>query len=112
MKAVIAALAVALAVGPCVARAEEGGCLKYGAAGGVAGHFVGSGHAVAGAVTGCALGMWKRHKAREEQKEEEERAATDELNRTSHDGNVSGLREYNRQNGYATDGYDQRFKSE
>ncbi|WP_240046496.1 hypothetical protein [Paracraurococcus ruber] len=43
--------------------AKEGGCLKYGAAGAVAGHMVGSGHGVAGAAAGCALGVHERHKA-------------------------------------------------
>nr|WP_167072584.1 hypothetical protein [Sphingomonas vulcanisoli] len=32
------------------------GCLKGAAVGGVAGHFVGKGHAVAGAAIGCAVG--------------------------------------------------------
>ena len=31
------------------------GCLRGAAAGGVAGHFVGKGHAVMGAVAGCAI---------------------------------------------------------
>ena len=31
------------------------GCLRGAAAGGVAGHFVGKGHAVLGAVAGCAI---------------------------------------------------------
>lgn len=112
MKIIVAMMAIVLAVSSSAASAEEGGCLKYGAVGGAAGHFVGSGHAVAGAATGCALGMWKRHKARQEEKAQEERAATEELNRTSHEGGVNGLRQYSRQNGYATDGYDQRFKTE
>jgi hypothetical protein len=44
------------------ARAEEGGCLKYGAAGAVAGHAVH--HGVKGAAIGCAAGMVVRHHAR------------------------------------------------
>ena len=32
------------------------GCLKGAAVGGVGGHFVGRGHAVAGAAIGCAVG--------------------------------------------------------
>ena len=51
------------------ANAEPGGCLKYGAAGGVAGHFVGKGHAVAGATAGCALGAYQRHKAHKKEHE-------------------------------------------
>jgi len=31
------------------------GCIRGAAAGGVAGHFVGKGHAVMGAVAGCAI---------------------------------------------------------
>jgi hypothetical protein len=54
MKYAIAAIAAAaLAVaGP----AEAKGCLKGAAVGGVGGHFVGKGHAVAGAAIGCAVG--------------------------------------------------------
>ena len=46
------------------ANAETGGCLKYGAGGAVAGHFVGRGHAALGAAGGCAVGAYKRHEAR------------------------------------------------
>ena len=61
----LSALAVlALLAGAAVpALAEEGGCLKYGAAGAVAGHMTGSGHGVAGAAAGCALGAHERNKA-------------------------------------------------
>ena len=44
------------------ARAETGGCLKYGAAGAVAGHAMG--HGVKGAMAGCVTGMVVRHQAR------------------------------------------------
>nr|WP_306296296.1 hypothetical protein [Acidomonas methanolica] len=44
------------------ARAEPGGCLKYGAAGAVAGHMVH--HGVLGAAGGCVTGMWRRHEYR------------------------------------------------
>ncbi|WP_246285575.1 MULTISPECIES: hypothetical protein [Nguyenibacter] len=44
------------------ARAEPGGCLKYGAAGAVGGHLVH--HGVVGAMGGCAAGMYKRHEYR------------------------------------------------
>lgn len=65
MKKILAtsALALAFAVPTLSAHAEEGGCLKYGAAGAVAGHFVGK-HHVLGAVGGCAVGAYKRHQAR------------------------------------------------
>ena len=46
--AVSAALASA---SPVLAK----GCIRGAAAGGVAGHFVGKGHAVLGAVAGCAI---------------------------------------------------------
>ena len=39
------------------------GCLRGAAAGGVAGHFVGKGHAVLGAVAGCAIAH--RHYAKQ-----------------------------------------------
>jgi hypothetical protein len=51
------------------AVAEPGGCLKYGAGGAVAGHFVGQGHSVLGAAGGCAVGAYKRHEARKSERE-------------------------------------------
>jgi hypothetical protein len=48
----LAVAALALAAGP----AEAKGCLKGAAVGGVGGHFVGKGHALAGAAIGCAVG--------------------------------------------------------
>jgi hypothetical protein len=47
-----ATAAFALAASPADAK----GCLKGAAVGGVGGHFVGHGHAVAGAAIGCAVG--------------------------------------------------------
>ncbi|ACI51789.1 conserved hypothetical protein [Gluconacetobacter diazotrophicus PA1 5] len=44
------------------ARAEPGGCLKYGAVGAVGGHM--ANHGVIGAVGGCAAGMYTRHEYR------------------------------------------------
>ena len=61
--AVVAALALAGSPG----SAEEGGCLKYGAGGAVAGHFVGKGHSLGGAAVGCGVGAYKRHEARKEE---------------------------------------------
>lgn len=46
------------------ASAEPGGCLKYGAVGGVGGHL--AHHGVLGAVGGCATGMYVRHEYRKE----------------------------------------------
>lgn len=45
------------------ALAEPGGCIKYGAAGAVAGH-VANHHSVLGALGGCAVGMYRRHEYR------------------------------------------------
>lgn len=73
------ALAIGLLVAQTPARAEAGGCLKYGAAGAVGGHL--AGHGVLGALAGCGAGMWTRHEARKHAADE--RNATDELNRTN-----------------------------
>ena len=48
----VALAGAALVAGP----AEAKGCLKGAAVGGVGGHFVGKGHALAGAAVGCAVG--------------------------------------------------------
>ena len=68
---------IAFGLGLSVASAEDGGCLKYGAGGAVAGHFVGSGHALDGAAAGCAVGAYKRHEARKEARERDEANKTD-----------------------------------
>ena len=53
MKRMILTLAAAsLVTVPVLAK----GCIKGAAVGGVAGHFVGKGHAVAGAAIGCVVG--------------------------------------------------------
>ncbi|MGO9135342.1 MAG: hypothetical protein ACLP8A_15025 [Methylovirgula sp.] len=49
------------------AEAKPGGCLKYGAAGAVAGHYAHH-HAVKGFIAGCAVGMIKRHEYNKQQK--------------------------------------------
>lgn len=51
------------------ADAKPGGCLKYGAAGAVAGHYAGH-HGVKGAVAGCAAGMWRRHEYKKHMREQ------------------------------------------
>jgi hypothetical protein len=54
MRPAILALALPLLVvgaSPVLAK----GCIRGAAAGGVAGHFVGKGHAVAGAAVGCVV---------------------------------------------------------
>lgn len=48
----LALVSLALVAGP----AEAKGCLKGATVGGVGGHFVGKGHALAGAAIGCAVG--------------------------------------------------------
>jgi hypothetical protein len=62
------------------AVAEPGGCLKYGAGGAVAGHFIGQGHSVLGAAGGCAVGAYKRHESR---KAESEAASADQDKRNT-----------------------------
>lgn len=57
----VAVLAVATA-----GQAEAAGCLKGAVVGGVAGHFVGKGHAVLGAAGGCLAG---RHMANQKARE-------------------------------------------
>ena len=53
------ALVAGLTIAAPVAQAAPGGCLKYGAAGAVAGHAVH--HGVRGFMAGCAAGMYRRH---------------------------------------------------
>ena len=52
----------AVALTPAPASAAKGGCLKYGAAGAVAGHYAGH-HGFVGALAGCAAGIWRRREA-------------------------------------------------
>lgn len=61
-----ALLAIAMFGAP--AQAKPGGCLKYGAAGAVAGHVAG-GHAFKGAVAGCALGWYERRRYKQMMRE-------------------------------------------
>lgn len=58
-----AALAAGMTLAAPSAEAKTGGCVKDGAVGAAAGHFVGSGHAVAGAAAGCAVGVHRRNQA-------------------------------------------------
>jgi hypothetical protein len=74
IRKVVAAAGLALALASTSAYAEKGGCLKYGAAGAAGGHMVGSGHAVAGAVAGCAVGTHERHKAEKQQEQNKDTA--------------------------------------
>jgi hypothetical protein len=69
-----AILAAGLGLAAAPASAKEGGCVKGGAVGAVAGHFVGSGHSVAGAAAGCAVGVHRRHAAerRDQQQQQQQ----------------------------------------
>ena len=66
--------AATLAAGFAVHRADDsaearpGGCLKYGAAGAVAGHMVH--HGIRGAMAGCAAGMYRRHMYNKQMRQE------------------------------------------
>jgi hypothetical protein len=46
---------------------KPGGCLKYGAAGAVAGHYAHH-HGVKGFVAGCTVGMIRRHEYNKQQR--------------------------------------------
>jgi hypothetical protein len=76
--------AIVIATGSLVgvAQAEPGGCLKYGAAGAVAGHLAHH-HAVLGAVGGCGVGMYKRHEYKKHEKELREQQEINGPNRTA-----------------------------
>ena len=68
------ALALGLLAMPLSAEAKPGGCLKYGTAGAVAGHYAGH-HGVMGAVAGCALGIHKRREYKREMRMHRQSAA-------------------------------------
>lgn len=65
----LAAALLVSTIGIGSASAKPGGCLKYGAAGAVAGH-VAHHHAVLGAAGGCAVGMYRRHKYNKQKRAE------------------------------------------
>ncbi len=48
---------------PMARPKPRGGCLKYGAAGAVGGHFAHH-HAVLGALGGCAVGAYVKHRSK------------------------------------------------
>ena len=56
-------------------------CAKGAVVGALGGHMVGSGHAVAGAAAGCALGSHERSKAEKEQARLPQQAPTSKSNR-------------------------------
>ena len=56
----VSAILALVSVAPAMAKPS---CLKGAALGAVGGHMVGSGHALAGAAAGCAVGSHERGKA-------------------------------------------------
>lgn len=84
MRAILTAaiLATGLGLAALPASAKEGGCVKGGAVGAVAGHFVGSGHSVAGAAAGCAVGVHRRHVA--ERHEQQQNQQNQQQSQPSH----------------------------
>lgn len=73
MKAKILAAVLAVSMVSVAGTAQAAGCLKGAVVGGIAGHYVGKGHAVLGAIGGCAVG---RHMANvKKQQRAAERAA-------------------------------------
>ena len=63
-----AGIVAATVVAAPTAQARPGGCLKYGAAGAVAGHALH--HGVRGFMAGCAAGMYRRHLYNKQQREQ------------------------------------------
>ena len=72
--ALCGSIAAGLALSTPIAQARPGGCIKYGAAGAVAGHVAGR-HGVKGALLGCAAGMYERHRYNKQQRELERSGA-------------------------------------
>jgi uncharacterized protein YcfJ len=56
MKSKVIVLTACIVSMALAGEANAAGCLKGAAAGGVAGHYVGNGHAAVGAAGGCAAG--------------------------------------------------------
>ena len=69
-------LAAGLSIDTSGAQAAPGGCLKYGAAGAVAGHMVH--HGVRGALAGCAAGMYRRHLYNKQMRDQKQLAPTNQ----------------------------------
>jgi outer membrane lipoprotein SlyB len=71
-----------VAIAGMAGQANAAGCLKGAAVGGVGGHFVGKGHAVAGAAGGCVVG---HHMAAKKAKDDAAaRAQAQPAQQTSH----------------------------
>lgn len=65
----LVSLSATALLAPSEAQAKPGSCIKYGAAGAVAGHYAGH-HALKGAAVGCVTGMWRRHEYKKHMHEE------------------------------------------
>ena len=75
MKKIIVAMALLTSAAVATSPIEAAGCLKGAAVGGVAGHFVGRGHAVLGAAVGCAYGHHRAAQAAKAAKAQQALAA-------------------------------------
>ena len=64
----IAATAMILSLAFAAPTANAKGCMKGAVVGGVAGHYVGSGHGVLGATAGCLVG---RHNAKKHARQQQ-----------------------------------------
>ena len=70
MNKLVTITAVALALGLAAPAGNAKGCLKGAGVGGVAGHYVGSGHGMLGAAAGCLVG---RHYAKKHARQQMQR---------------------------------------
>ncbi|KWU23414.1 hypothetical protein [Burkholderia cenocepacia] len=66
MKSKVILAALALSLTAMAGSAQAAGCLKGAAVGAVAGHYVGKGHAVLGAIGGCVVGRHMAAKAKKQ----------------------------------------------
>jgi outer membrane lipoprotein SlyB len=72
MRALLIGVGAALAAAACnIPAADAAGCLKGAAVGGLAGPEVGSGHGVAGAGIGCAVGHHQAKKKAEQKTQQD-----------------------------------------
>ncbi|EIM30847.1 hypothetical protein [Microvirga lotononidis] len=76
----LASLLVLGAYGPNQARAEPGGCLKYGLGGAIIGHFA-VGNRWKGAAAGCAVGVLRRRQAEKQERLEQQRIQEERIAR-------------------------------
>jgi outer membrane lipoprotein SlyB len=74
MKAKVIVLTACIISMAIAGEANAAGCLKGAAAGGVAGHFVGNGHAAVGAAGGCAVGHHMAAKKAKQERQDQQAA--------------------------------------